>query len=151
MIVYRPWKPQEKFSKINLRESTFLIHIGPEFLYGYISLSRLSSKIQSCFLMSNQPHSASIYGFLRTINCKLSVLIVTESKKHLKPHSGGRARIHGRTCFRIQDNSQNGHFGCPSGSVRAFWDPKKIITPNSKITFMVLVVKAILLPIGIFM
>tara|TARA_B110000037_G_scaffold90376_1_gene107004 strand:+ start:128 stop:412 length:285 start_codon:yes stop_codon:yes gene_type:complete len=37
VIVYRPWKPQKMFSKINLREPTFLIHIGPEFLYGYIS------------------------------------------------------------------------------------------------------------------
>ena len=55
------------------------------------------------------------------------------------------------TCFRIEDDSQNGHFGCPLGSIRALWDSKKIITPNLKLTFIVLVVNVIILPIGIFM
>ena len=32
--------------------------------------------------------------------------------------------------FRIQDNGQNGNFGCPLGSIRAFWDLYEIGTPN---------------------
>ena len=43
-----------------------------------------------------------------------------------------RARVwfEGRVSFRLQDNGQNGHFGCPLGSIWAFWDLNKIIAPN---------------------